>query len=103
MNQEGHVFLILHPSSFQGRWAMIRKYGLPLAALAMLFFAIYHVVKAQQAPPKLGPPVTPARSPFGNGVAGAGLIEAQTENIAVGANLPGIVTDVYVKVGARVK
>jgi multidrug resistance efflux pump len=82
---------------------MVRKYLLPLAALGMLCFAVFHVVKAQQAPPKLEPPVTPPRSPFGHVVAGAGLVEAQTENISVGSNLPGVVTHVYVKVGARVK
>src|SRR5262245_46373308 len=82
---------------------MVRKYGLPLAALAMLFFAVYHVVRAQQAPPKLEPPVPPARSPFGRGVAGAGLVEAQTENISVGTNLPGVVTEVLVKVGQKVR
>jgi multidrug efflux pump subunit AcrA (membrane-fusion protein) len=82
---------------------MIRKYVLPLAALVMLFFALYHVVRAQQKPSKLEPPVPPARSPFGTGVAGAGLVEAQTENISVGSNLPGIVTKVFVKVGQKVK
>lgn len=82
---------------------MVRKLMLPLAAVAMLVFAVYHVVRAQQTPPKLEPPVSPARSPFGKGVAGAGLVEAQTENISVGTNLPGIVTDVYVKVGAKVQ
>jgi HlyD family secretion protein len=82
---------------------MIRKFGLPLAALAMLFFAVYHVVRAQQTPPPLEPPVMPARSPFGKGVAGAGLVEAQTENISVGTNLPGVVTEVYAKVGHKVR
>src|SRR5262245_53698985 len=82
---------------------MIRKYGLPLAALGMLVFAVFHVVRAQQTPPKLDPPVTPARSPFGQGVAVAGLVEAQTENISVGTNLPGIVWEVHVKVGQKVE
>jgi multidrug resistance efflux pump len=82
---------------------MVRKYGLPLAALLMLFFAVYHVVRAQQTPPPLEPPVPPARSPFGTGVAGAGLVEAQTENISVGTNLPGIVTKVFVQVDQKVR
>lgn len=82
---------------------MMRKFGLPLTALAMLFFAVYHVVRAQQTPPALEPPVMPARSPFGKGVAGAGLVEAQTENISVGTNLSGIVTVVYAKVGQKVR
>src|SRR5947208_16676470 len=81
---------------------MIRKYVLPLFAAALLLFAVYHVVRGQQQPPKLAPPVQPSRNPFGHGVAGAGLVEAQTENIAVGAPLPGVVTQVNVRVGARV-
>jgi multidrug efflux pump subunit AcrA (membrane-fusion protein) len=82
---------------------MLRKYGLPLVGLLMLFFAIYQVVLAQQKPPKLQPPVPPARSPFGDGVAGSGLVEAQTENISVGTNLPGIVTKVFVEVRQKVR
>lgn len=81
---------------------MIRKYGLPLLALALLVFAVYHVVRGQQTPPKLEPPIQPAHAPSGAGVAGAGLVEAQTENISVGSNLPGVVTYVYVTVGQRV-
>src|SRR5262245_53536483 len=82
---------------------MFRKIGLPLVAMALLAFAVFHVVRAQQVPPKLGPPVPPARSPFGSGVAGAGLVEANTENISVGSHLPGVVTKVHVKVGDRVE
>ena len=79
---------------------MVRKIGLPLMAVFMLGFAVYHVVRAQQTPPKIDSSKLPAGSPFGRsgGVAGAGLIEAQTENISVGTNLPGIVTEVMVKV-----
>jgi multidrug resistance efflux pump len=82
---------------------MIRKFLLPLAALGMLCFAIYQGVLAQQTPGKLSPPMQPARAPADAEVAGAGIVEAQTENISVGSNLPGIVTDVYVKVGQKVK
>jgi multidrug efflux pump subunit AcrA (membrane-fusion protein) len=82
---------------------MIRKYGVPLAAVLMLLFAVYQVVQARQKPPRLEPPVPPARSPFGGGVAGAGLVEARTENIAVGSNLPGIVTRVHVSIDQPVK
>src|SRR5437763_13927287 len=81
---------------------MVRKIGFPLLALFLLGFAVLHVVRAQHRPPKLSPPVPPARMPFGSGVAGAGLIEARTENISVGSHLPGVVTEVYVKVGQRV-
>lgn len=78
---------------------MFRKYALPLAGLGMLLLAVFHVVRGQQTQPALQPPVQPARSPFGTSVAGAGLVEPQTENIAVGSYLPGVVTEVSVKVG----
>jgi multidrug resistance efflux pump len=81
---------------------MVRKYVLPLVAVGMLFFAVFHVVRGQQKPPKLEPPVPPARTPFGSCVAGAGLVEAETENISVGSALPGIVTQVHVRVGDKV-
>jgi multidrug resistance efflux pump len=82
---------------------MVRKYVLPLLAVAMLLFAVYHAVTAQQVKPKLEPPVPPARMLYRNGVAGAGIVESQTENISVGAYVPGVVTEVFVKVGQHVK
>ena len=61
---------------------------------------------AQQTPPKPLPPIEPPRTPFGSTVAGAGIVEAETENIAIGSPLPGVVMEVYVpveKVGQRVQ
>jgi HlyD family secretion protein len=84
----------------------LSKWILPGFAVAMLIFAVFHVVKAQQTPPKPEPPIEPARSPFGNKVAGSGIVEAETENISIGSPLPGVVWDVYVpvdKVGQIVK
>jgi VCBS repeat-containing protein len=84
----------------------IGKFMLPLVAVCMLVFAVIHVVRAQQVPPKPPPPVEPARSPFGKSVAGAGIVEAVNENVNIGASIPGIVEEVYVpveKVGQVVK
>jgi multidrug resistance efflux pump len=82
---------------------MVRKWAVPVLAGLMLLFSIYHVVKAQQSPPNAGPPVEPARSPFGKTLAASGVVEARTENIAIGSHLPGIVTEVAAKVGQRVR
>src|SRR5262249_1179044 len=82
---------------------MIRKYLLPLVALVLVVFAVVYVVRAQQAPPRLAPPAAPGTNPFRTTAAAAGIVEAQTENIAVGSALPGGVTQVCVKVGDRVK
>ncbi len=84
---------------------MIRKYLLPLAAVGLLFFAVLYVVRGQQAAPPAPPPGRPARTPFGKTVAGAGIVEALTENISIGTPLPGVVLEVYVpveKVGQHV-
>jgi HlyD family secretion protein len=71
------------------------KFVLPLFAVGMLSFAIYHVVQAQQKPPKPPPPLEPARTPFGRTVAGAGIVEARSQNIAVGSAMPGVVLKVW--------
>src|SRR5262249_33777723 len=61
---------------------------------------------ASQPLPELAPPAAPPRTPFGATVAGTGLVEAQTENIAVGSALSGVVLEVFVpvdKVGQHVR
>jgi multidrug resistance efflux pump len=73
---------------------------LPLLAVGMLAFSIYHVVLAQQTLPKPPPPIEPPRTPFGSTVAGAGIVEAKTENISIGSPLSGVVLEVYVPVEA---
>lgn len=82
---------------------MFSKYGVPLFAAGLLVFAINHIVAMQKSPPKLDPIVPPARSPYGTTVAAAGLVEAKTENISVGAAVPGVVYTVHVKVGQKVE
>src|SRR5687768_17004139 len=81
---------------------MIRKYLLPLIAIAGVVFAIY-VVKAGNKPVPASQPVAqPAAAPFRSYIAGAGLVEAETENIAIGTGEGGTVIAVHVKVGDRV-
>lgn len=82
------------------RW--IRTLMLPLIAVAAVSFAAYHVSLGYAPQPKLPPPVTPSRNPYGNSVAGAGIIEPQTENIAIGSQMAGVAVEVLVKVGEQV-
>lgn len=72
------------------------KIILPLVAASMLAFGVFHMLKAQQELPKPPPPVTPARNPFGSGIAGSGIVESRHENIAIGSALPGVVLEVFV-------
>ncbi len=82
---------------------MFRKYIIPLIALAGVLFAVYTVVWGDK-PPRSAPPVTAApQSPYPAFVAGAGIVEASTENISVGTHLAGIVAKIYVHVRSVVK
>ena len=82
---------------------MLTRYVLPMLAVVAFSFAVVQMTRAQQKSPPVSPPIEPARSPYGKTVAGSGLIEPETENIAVGSHLPGVVKEVHVRVGQRVK
>lgn len=81
----------------------IQRYMIPLAAAGGLTLAVLTVVEGSRPPDPAKPIAAPARSPFDNFIAGAGLIEPSSENIAIGTPVAGIVTDIFVKVGDRVK
>jgi multidrug efflux pump subunit AcrA (membrane-fusion protein) len=82
---------------------MLRNLWLQGLAVIALTFAVIHMVSAYQTVPKLSPPNEPPSSPFVKTLAGSGMVEPQTENISIGANVPGIVREVLVKVGDEVK
>ncbi len=82
---------------------MIRKYFLPLLAVLGVVLAIHTVVVGQRELPPAQPVTQPAKPKFDSYVAGAGIVEASTENIAVGTFIPGVVTQVFVKIGDTVK
>jgi HlyD family secretion protein len=82
------------------------QFALPLVGAMLLGFAILHVVRASQTLADPPPPAEPPRSPFGQVVAGSGIVEAETENINIGSALAGVVLEVFVpvdKVGQHVK
>ena len=82
---------------------MIRKFILPALALLGVLFALFMVIRGAK-PPKVAAAVAePAKPPYAYYVAGAGLVEAATENIAVGTPVGGLVLEVYGQVGDRVK
>jgi multidrug efflux pump subunit AcrA (membrane-fusion protein) len=82
---------------------MIRKYGLPLLALIGVALAIAMVVADNRNAPAAQPAAQPANAPFSSYIFGPGIVEASTENIAVGTPVSGIVTAVYAKWGDRIK
>lgn len=82
---------------------MIRKFLLPALAAVGLGVAIFTVVAGSKATVPAPAVADPARPPYRAFVAGSGIVEASTENIAIGTQLPGIVSRIYVQIGSRVK
>ena len=82
---------------------ILTQYALPVLAMAMLGFAGWYVAHTRPVTNNPPPPIEPARSPYADTLAAAGIVEAQTENIAVGSATPGVVVQVFVKVGDEVK
>lgn len=80
------------------RWLLF-----PLLAVVGLALAIAAIVLGERPSPGASVVVNPAASPFATAVAGAGIVEARSENIAIGTPVPGIVTEIAVKWGDRVK
>lgn len=82
---------------------MFRKIILPLLALIGIGFGVYTVLGSMK-PRSVAPPVSlPAQSPYVNQIAGNGLVEANTENIAIGTLVSGVVVEVPVMEGDHVK
>jgi RND family efflux transporter MFP subunit len=78
---------------------------LTLLASAAGFYAITMVAQTQQEkqmPPPGDPPVAPPSKPFKSSVAGTGILEALSENVAIGVPVPGLVTRVDVAVNQTV-
>ncbi|MFZ1414970.1 MAG: efflux RND transporter periplasmic adaptor subunit [Defluviicoccus sp.] len=75
-----------------------------LLALAGIGYAIFFTVSdGRQDPPESAPLSLPAETRFADTVAGSGLIEANTRNIAIGSFVSGIVTVINVVEGQRVE
>jgi multidrug efflux pump subunit AcrA (membrane-fusion protein) len=82
---------------------MFTKVILPILAVAGVVWAVLFVRAGSKPIPASQPVAEPAHAPFESYIAGAGLVEASTENISIGTIVPGVVTDLFVKVGDNVK
>lgn len=82
---------------------MLPKYTLPALAVAGFLFGVFQVMSSNKPVPAALPAAEPAASPYATFIAGAGIVEAKSQNIAIGAPLAGIVKSVSVKVGDRIK
>ena len=84
-------------------WKSIKRFILPIVAMAALTFGVISVVRSQPRHETTSPPSPPPASSYAQRVAAVGLVETSTENIAVGTEIAGVVTNIDVGVGSRVK
>lgn len=78
---------------------MIRTLLIPLLAILGMAFAAYTVVEGAKPPVPQPPVIEPPRSPYELFVAGSGLIEASSQNVAIGAPVGAVVVEMLVTVG----
>ena len=77
--------------------------ALPILAVLGIVAAAYTVSKQNAAIPAPPPMIPPVASPYGDRVSGSGLVEPSSELIELGAPISGLVEEVLVKEGDRVK
>ncbi len=83
---------------------MIKKLILPMVAVLGFGFAVKTVIKAREVPPASKPLTSPPmQSKFKRTIAGSGIVESKFEDIPIGTPVAGVVWEVYVKAGVRVK
>ncbi len=87
---------------------MTRHLMLPAAAGLILLFAVGHALYIQWPEKELPPPVPPPTTPFGQTVAGAGMVEpaneaSGTSAVSIGSQVAGLVVRVPVCIGQEVK
>lgn len=79
---------------------------LPFVAIAALVVAVFFVVTTQPdralTKPANTPPTVPSGQAPGGAVSGAGVVEPSSELIEVGAQRPGVITNMLVRAGDRV-
>jgi RND family efflux transporter MFP subunit len=83
----------------------IFRYGSILAAIAgvVCIVLISRLQAEREMPPAGDPPLPPAPKPYAQSVSATGILEALSENVAIGVPQPGLVAEVKVKVNDTVK
>jgi len=81
----------------------VLRYGVPVIAAVLLVFGVVMVLQSRPVRPPTVPVQSPPVATYTRTVAGVGLVEASSENIAISTPVSGLCTQVYVKVGDRVK
>jgi len=81
----------------------MKRFLLPVIGILAALWAAYSVARTTPRRHRTNPPAAAPVSDFSRTVAAVGLIEANSENIAIGTPLAGVVDQVFVSVGQSVK
>jgi HlyD family secretion protein len=81
----------------------MKPYVLPIVAVMSLVFAVSWTLAERPVRKPTEPPAPPPETSTAQTVAGVGLVEPGTENIALSCAVSGLVTSLYVKAGDRVR
>ncbi len=81
----------------------MKRFLLPVIGILVALWSAYSVARTRPRRHSTNPPAPPPISEFRRTVAAVGLVEANSENIAIGTPLAGVVTQVFVSVGQSVK
>ncbi len=82
--------------------ARVRKFILPSIAIIGFIHALRVVALGNNPPPIQEPLTLPAKSHFEQYVAGSGIVESRSENVAVASQISGVVERVHVTLGQMV-
>ena len=82
---------------------MLRKYLLPAIAVLGALFGLFIVFWSQKTVPIAPILFPPPRSPYPQAIAGAGLIEASSQNISIGCPFNEVIDRIFVVEGDYVK
>lgn len=81
---------------------MIRKYVLPALAIAGALFGLLIVYWSQKKVPTAPIMFPPSTSPYQHSIAGAGIVEASSQNISIGCPFNEVITKIFVVEGDHV-
>ena len=81
----------------------MKRSKLPIIALIVVILSIISVVRSHPRREPTTPPSPPPTAANAQSVAAVGLIEPESENVAISCAVPGLVTGVYAKAGDRVQ
>src|SRR4030095_14826625 len=80
----------------------MKRFLLPVLGILAALWAAYSVARTAPRRTRTSPPAPAPISDYPRTVAAVGLVEANSENIAIGTPLAGVVTRIFVTVGQAV-